>query len=69
MNPLLLKFIKHAGFVLAGAAVAALVGLLQGDPAVTAFISTHPILAGFVPGVAGALGALSQLLKDLDTNS
>jgi hypothetical protein len=63
VNPLVLKFLKHAGFVAVGAAVAALAGMVTGDKAVTDFLTGHPLYAAIVPFVAGALGSLAKWLE------
>jgi hypothetical protein len=63
MNPLVLKFLKHAGFVVAGAAVSGLASLATGDQAVAAFVKAHPFYAGIVPVVAGALGSFAKWLE------
>jgi hypothetical protein len=60
MNPSLVKWFKHAGFVVVAAIGAALLGMLNGDPAVMTFIKDHPVYAAFVPIVAGLLGALTR---------
>jgi hypothetical protein len=60
MSPSLIKFGKHALFVLLGALLSALAGMLTGDKAVTDFITTHPIYASIVPLVAGLLGMATR---------
>lgn len=69
MNPLLVKFLKHFGFVLAGAVVAAALGFVTGDPSFASFIEAHPALSGVVPFIAGLLGSLSKFIADLDASN
>ena len=66
MNPLLVKFFKHFGFVIAGAIVAAALGFISGDPSFAAFVEAHPALSGLVPFIAGLLGSLSKWIADQD---
>lgn len=65
MSPIWVKFFKHAGFVVAGAATAAVAGMVFADGSpVLAFITAHPVLSGLVPFVSGLLGSASKWLQN-----
>jgi len=64
MNPLLLKFLKHAGFVVLGAVAMSLTSMLAGDPAILAFLVAHPAYSAIVPVVSGLLGMAAKYFQD-----
>ena len=63
MTSVIGKFFKHAGFVVLGGAVSALISLAS-DASVVSFISSHPWLSLVVPAVSGLLGSLAKYISD-----